>query len=117
AIANAVMALQQFKETEQDRIRILMNTELRSEQADSLILRAFEKGLLSYLQLPRVIQEWRRPSFDEFQPRTSWSLLNAFTTVLQDRAQKNPSTFAVQTMRLNALLEQKPEEIPGALAT
>lgn len=117
AIANAVTALQQFKETEQERIRVLMDTDLRAEQADSLILRAYEKGLLSYLHLPRVIEEWRRPSFEQFQPRTAWSLLNAFTTVLKDRAQKNPSLFAVQTMRLNALLEHRPDEAPVALAT
>jgi len=117
AIANAVTALQQFKETEQERIHLLMHTELRPEQADSMILRAFEKGLLSTLHLPKVIEEWRRPSFEEFQPRTTWSLLNAFTTVLKDRAQKNPSMFAVQTMRLNALLEPKHEEVPVALAT
>ena len=105
AIANAVTALGQFKEMEQERIRLLMQTELRPEIADSLILRAYEKGMLSIHHLPRVIQEWRKPSFEEFQPRTAWSLLNAFTTVLKDRAEKNPAQFAVQTIRLNSLLE------------
>lgn len=111
AIANAVTSLKQFKDMEEERIRLLMNTELRSEVADSLILRAFENGMLSIHHLPRVIQEWREPSFEEFQPRTAWSLLNAFTTVLRDRAQKNPAQFAVQTMRLNSLVEPRADAL------
>ena len=116
AIANAVTSLKQFKDMEEERIRLLMQTELRPEAADSLILRAFEKGMLSINHLPRVIEEWRRPSFEEFQPRTAWSLLNAFTTVLRDRAQKNPAQFAVQTMRLNTLVEPRQEEVLYAVA-
>jgi hypothetical protein len=78
--------------------------DLTDDQADALILRAFEKGIVTAPFLPRVIREWRRPSFEEFEPRTAWSLLNAFTTVLSKRAEKQPQAYTVQTMRLNALL-------------
>lgn len=114
AIANAVTSLQQFKEMEEQRIRQLMHTELRPEVADSLILRAYEKGILPMHQLPHVLKEWREPSFEEFRPRTAWSLLNAFTAALRERAQRQPAQFAVQTMRLNALLEYKPGDAAGA---
>ena len=114
AIANAVTALQGFRELEAERLRRLMNTELREEQADSFILRAFEKGIISTYQLPAVLKEWRSPSFEEFGPRTAWSLLNAFTTVLRDRAERQPQSFMVQTMRLNNLLEAR--EAPLAQA-
>jgi hypothetical protein len=114
AIADAVTALQGFREMEAERLRRLMNTELREEQADSFILRAFEKSIISTLQLPAVLKEWRSPSFEEFQTRTAWSLLNAFTTVLRDRAEKQPHSFMVRTMRLNHLLEAR--EAPLAQA-
>jgi hypothetical protein len=117
AIANAVTSLKEFKDIEEERIRLLMETELRPEVADSLILRAFEKGMLSINHLAKVIEEWRRPKFEQFQPRTAWSLLNAFTTVLRDRAQKHPAQFAVQTMRLNSLLEPRPGDVTYALTT
>jgi hypothetical protein len=107
AIANAVTALQSFREMEAERLRRLMNTELREEEADSFILRAFEKGIISTHQLPAVLKEWRSPSFEEFEPRTAWSLLNAFTTVLRDRAERQPQSFMVQTMCLNNLLEAR----------
>ena len=116
AIANAVTSLHDFKEVEQSRIRVLMQTELAPATADSLILRSYEKGVISYHQLPRVIREWRAPSFEEFEPRTAWSLLNAFTTVLSERAQSQPAQFAVQTMRLNALLDPRPAEVLHATA-
>jgi hypothetical protein len=105
AIAQAVMSLSSFREQEAARIQALQTMELAPEQADSLILRSYEKGIISSLQLPRVLREWRAPRFAEFQPRTAWSLLNAYTTVLGDRANRQPAQFAVQTMRLNALLE------------
>jgi hypothetical protein len=115
AIANAVTALQGFRETEAQRLRRLMNTELREEQADSFILRSFENGIISTLQLPAVLKEWRSPSFAEFQPRTAWSLLNAFTTILRDRAEKQPQSFLVQTMRLNHLLEARETPLTQAV--
>jgi hypothetical protein len=105
AIAQAVTTLAEFKEQETVRIAHLMERELTSEGADSLILRSYEKGIISTLQLPHVIDQWREPSFEDFRPRTAWSLFNAFTTVLRERANQQPSKFAVQTIRLNALLD------------
>lgn len=114
AIAEAVARLGGFKDQEAARIRLMMHRELTSDQADALILRAFEKGILGAHHLPGVIKEWRKPSFEEFEPRTAWSLLNAFTTTLGERAIKQPHRYAVQTMRLSNLL-QPPEETPHAL--
>lgn len=105
SIATAVASLRSFKEVEEERIRRFMNTEVSADQADALILRAFEKGIISTPQLPDVIKKWREPSFEEFQPRTVWSLFNAFTTVLRPRAEKMPHLLAGQTMRLNALMD------------
>jgi hypothetical protein len=117
AIATAVTALESFRANEAQRLRVMMHTEVRSEVADSLILRSFEKGIISTHQLPGVLKEWRTPSFEEFAPRTAWSLLNAFTAVLRDRATTNPQAFTVQTMRLNHLLTCRAEETPLGQAT
>jgi hypothetical protein len=109
AIAGAVTALCSFKEAEAERIRRFMHTDLTADLADALILRAYEKGIVGAHQLPRVLHEWRNPSFEEFQPRTAWSLFNAFTSALRDRAVELPHAFALQTMRLNGLLDFRPE--------
>jgi hypothetical protein len=105
AIARAVQSLQQFKEEEAVRIKRFQETELPDVQADSLILRAFERDIVSHRVLPQVLTEWRTPSHEEFQDRTLWSLFNAFTTALGAGVGKsNPQRFCGLTMRLQGLL-------------
>jgi len=104
AIGEAVVKLKQFKDDESARIKLMHESEVHEDTADSLILRAFEKGILATPALARVIKEWREPSFEDFRPRTLWSLFNAFTTVLMERAKTNPHAYAAQTMRLSAHL-------------
>ena len=85
---------------------MLQHRELTDEAAESLMLRAFEDKMVSHRALPKVIQEWRKPSFGEFEDRTAWSLLNAFTTILGARMKSNPQAHAALTMRLGALIDQ-----------
>jgi hypothetical protein len=114
AVAEAVARLSDFRLEEAARIRKLQHMELADAWADSLILRAFEKDIVSTQLLPHIIREWRRPKFDEFRERTAWSLWNAFTSVLAKRMFKDPYKFAVQTMHLNHhLLDWKGGEAPG----
>jgi hypothetical protein len=109
SIASAVTSLTSFKEAEGERITRFMHTPLGNDLADALILRAYERGVIGAHQLPRVIREWRNPAFEEFVPRTVWSLMNAFTSALRERAVLQPHAFAVQTMQLNGLLDFRPE--------
>ena len=88
AIGGAVTTLDSFKEAEADRIRRFLVTNLTAEQADSLILRSFEKGLIGCRDLPKVLHQWRNPAFPEFRQRNVFSLLNAFTSGLKERAIK-----------------------------
>jgi hypothetical protein len=110
AIADAVVGLGTFREEQEHRIKRLQHMELPPEVSDSLILRSFERGIINSHQLPKVIKEWREPSFEEFQDKTAWSLLNAYTTVLRDRATSHPTQFAAQTMRLHAILDDARKE-------
>lgn len=115
AIANAVQSLEQFQVVERKRILRLGDTSINDERAESTILKAFDQGIVSHLLLPKVIKEWRTPSFEDFQPRTLWSLFNAFTTVLSPRVKSNPQQFAALTMRLNGLFDS-PEDANGMAA-
>lgn len=105
AIAGAVASLKAFREVEAERIERFARTEVSPDLADALILRAFERGMIGARELPRVIREWRSPAHAEFQPRTVWSLFNAFTGGLKERCLARPAEYAVQTMRLNGLLD------------
>src|SRR6516164_8260834 len=111
AIATAVGTLQSFRDTEAERIRRFILTDLTADQADALILRAYEKGIIGAHQLPKVLHEWRNPTYEDFQARTAWSLFNAITGAMRERAVSQPHTFAAQTMRLNGLLDFRPETV------
>jgi hypothetical protein len=104
AIGGAVASLASFKQAEEVRIRRMAELELTPAQASHVILTAFRRGIISSLQLPRVCQAWEEPPHDDFKPRTAWSLFNAFTEVLKERAVTAPQAFVAQTIRLNGLM-------------
>jgi hypothetical protein len=103
-IASGVMQLTAFRITEEVRIGRMQTSEMSNRHAESLMLRAFE-GIIGPRELPRVIREWREPSFEEFRPRTAWSLFNAGTTVLGEGASAQPQKHVVRTMRWNAMFQ------------
>ena len=49
--------------------------------AHDLVVRAVDCKAITPTQIPQVLHEWRHPRHPEFQPRTAWSLFNAFTEV------------------------------------
>lgn len=104
AMSRAVLGLHQYQQSAAQRIEALAHWELSDDQANSLILRSFEQGIISTRLLPAVINEWRNPPIEDFKPRTGWSLLNCFTGVLKERQQANPQEAALQTIRLQKLL-------------
>lgn len=107
ALTRAVQSLHPFREAEAARVRRFQTAAISYEEADSLMLGAFEQGFVSYRQLPKVIQEWRQPSFEEFSERTAWSLLSAFTYVLGDVRKANPQRFAHLTVGLQKFLDAR----------
>jgi hypothetical protein len=68
----------------------------------------FETGIVSLRRLLEIVCARRNPPHEEFADGTLWSLLNAFTGVLNTVPVSNPQQFALQTMRLNALLSPPP---------
>jgi hypothetical protein len=69
------------------------------------MLRSYEQRIISHRVLALVIEQYRRPAFDDFATRDAWSLLNHFTTALGPRAKSNPQEHARITMRLNGLID------------
>lgn len=104
-IALGVSELGAFQFAETMRIGRMQHSTLTDEMAESMMLRAFERGVISPRELPRVIKEWREPTFDEFQPRTAWSLFNAGTTIFGEGASAQPQKHLVRTMRWNSMFQ------------
>jgi hypothetical protein len=104
AICKAVSELNDYRDYERFRIAQMQQTPLTDEQAESLLLRAFEVGIIGPRALPVAIEEWRKPSFPEFEERNAWRVYNALTFALGKRAQTNPQAHASATIRLGRLL-------------
>lgn len=103
-----VKTLPQFMENETARIKRFQLTDISDTDAESLILRSHEKGIVSYKHLLPVLKEYRSPSFEEFtDTRSLWRLENAFTTVLGFIAQSSPGRYSKMCIGLQGLLATK----------
>lgn len=116
AISRAVAELAQFRAVEAARIRQLAEWEINDTTAESLLLRCYEAKLLSPRTLPVAIEQWRRPAYEDFEPRTGWSIYNAATYALNDRVKTNPQAHAHATIRLGSIIAPPRTETPAAVA-
>ena len=104
-LARAVAALDQYRESAACWIGQMQESHLNEVAANSYLLQAYETGIIGLRLLPLVIQEWRHPTYEEYQPRTAYSLFNCFTDVLRRMRQvRYPAESALATMRLSRLL-------------
>jgi hypothetical protein len=103
-VLEAIKRLRDYQRTSGDRVGRLRGLELTDDRANSLILSSFETGIVGARLLPALIKEWREPSYEEFQPRTAWSLLNCYTTVLKDRQRTQPVQAAMETVAFQEML-------------
>jgi hypothetical protein len=97
ALAEAIVHLEQFRSVESARIQRCHAIPLTDTEAEALMLRAYERGIVSHRLLP------------EFAPRTLWSLENCFTGVLHQVQTTNPQRFCDQSLLLQALLGEVAE--------
>lgn len=120
ALSRAVASLDHFKTVEAARIKRFHEADITDVEAESVLLRCFDQGILSPRLLPHAIKEWREPTFEEFQPRTLWSLENALTTTLAPVQRSNPQRFCALSLSLQGLLsqvaglDQPPEDAPDS---
>lgn len=103
-IAAAVGQLHDYRTLEAQRIEQLQATVLPDQAAESLVLRAWEQGLIGTRLLRPLLDEWRKPTYEDFTDRTAWSMLSAFTHIAKDRQQHYPNKAAWEVMQFQALL-------------
>lgn len=104
ALATAVASLPSYQTSASSWIDRLRTWSLTPEQADSIILRSYEEGLIGARTLPDLIHHWRQPQHDAFKDSTGWSLWNAYTSVLRTKQETQPAAAALTTIRLQRLL-------------
>lgn len=103
-VETAISGLHQYVQVSQDRIASLQERRLEPAEADSLLLRSYEQNVIGARLLPKLISEWRQPTFTEFEVPTLWSMLQAFTHVMKDRQKARPIEAATECMRFQNFL-------------
>lgn len=94
---DGISALMGKWNTQVKRYGAYRNHELDDTHAHDLLVRAVEKDAVSRMKMLDVLSEWREPRHKEFQPRTAWSMFNAFTETLKG------SSLAVLSQRTELL--------------
>jgi len=84
------------------RIAAYREVDIADAAAHDLVVRAVDCRVIATGQVPHVLREWRTPRFEEFRPRTAWSLFNAFTEILK---RANPHTSFSRGEALHGLFD------------
>ena len=103
-VAKALVSLREYRHVAAERIDRMRRCPLSDDLANSLMLQAWEEGIVSHRLLPQVIDSYRHPQVAAFQERTAWSLFNAFTGALKSRL-SNPAAHASLTIKLQGLID------------
>lgn len=77
-------------------------TSLDTLKAHDLCIRALDLGVVAGQTIPKVLQEWRNPSHEEFASRTIWSLFNSFTEGLKAIS---PLHLPSRTIKLHGMMD------------
>ena len=65
------------------RVLTYKEERITNKRAHDIIIRAVDCAAITPVQIPSVLEQWRRPAFEDFTNRTAWSLWNAFTEVFK----------------------------------
>lgn len=87
--------------TMEQQVGDLQKREITDDEARVLMFTAFDKKMLPLRFLPEVSKNYFTPPHAEFEPRTAWSLHNAFSEVLK---QAPPVPAHDSIMRVSKLL-------------
>jgi len=71
-------------------------------RAHDIIIRSVDCAAITPAQIPGVLDQWRNPAHEAFQPRNAWSLFNAFTEVHKEI---NPHTALRRGEALHGLFD------------
>ena len=94
-VAAAIERLDDYRELETHRILTLQSTALPDATAESVVFRAWEKGIVGTRLLRPLLDEWRKPTFDDFQ-ECHWALQNGANCVghIDRRSERCGDNFA-----------------------
>lgn len=77
----AMERLMLAKQTQDNRFDAYKATPVSDDRAARVLIEGADRGAIATTRIPDVWKAWMEPPHAEFEPRTAWSLFNAFTEV------------------------------------
>ena len=77
-----------------EEVNSFQESPINDAKAESILVEAGKKKILPWSRIGQTIEEYHKPSFQEFEKRDLWSLYNAFTFV----AQKSPAPQQIKAI-------------------
>jgi hypothetical protein len=74
-----------------------------NEVHDFVVRSALDHECITSGEIADVIEEWRKPRYEEFSPRNAWSLQNCYTEIGKRIQAKNGILHADRAVRLSGL--------------
>jgi len=102
-VARAVGQLTEHRTAQDTRFLTYKTREMDDSEVNDTIIQALDSRAICASKIPAVLSEWRRPSHEEFEARTAWSLFNAFTEVY--KTHNTVSTTLQRSQKLHGLID------------
>jgi hypothetical protein len=101
-VGELIEPLTEQREAQARTIERYRSTDLRARDVDHAIMSLYREGVINVTRIADVMEEWEKPSFEEFAERhNAWRLFNAVTFVLTGRIAENPQS----TTRLHEIID------------
>jgi hypothetical protein len=101
-VATAIGKLGDARRTQEERFAAYQETGLCDSEVNDILIDSLDAKVLGATKLPKVLEEWRAPSFPDFKERNLWSLFNGFTHILKG---VRPEECLRRTCTLNGVLD------------
>lgn len=101
-VGRAVGQLAGMWRKQDERFTLYKEREVSDSEVHDLVIRACDLGAIPNQTIPKVLSEWRKPSHEEFRPRTVWSLFNSFTEAYKG---SNVMELPKRTVTLHGLMD------------
>lgn len=100
-IENIVNFYSQFREKREKEIASLKEARYTDDSVGRAALTFLRKKTFPGATIEKIVNEWDKPSYDEFKDRTAWSFLNATTHVMKS---ENPLRIAQVSSTLSEMV-------------
>jgi len=103
-VARGVVKLTDIRCNQDLRLDAYHGTGLSTQQAHDIVIQLLDAKAMPNASIQHVLEEYRRPKYEEFKPRTAWSLFNCVTEVA--KRWKNPHKTLERTQLLHGVMDR-----------